>query len=229
MSSDNYIKFGPQETIVQFGTDRGVWKPQPDKPDGGYFFRVFADGRRFACVSKDLERRLLDLNYQSGEQVAISRQTRNRTVMWIVRLLEPATESQPAPAPRPVAKRTPPPLPEAKFAPPPVAWPETEVNGNGHTPKKPNGTAIQPTPAAHGDQTKQQLKEYLFDAVDLVVDTQAYAAKAGLMFTPNFAEIQDIAVSLFIQRSKQSNIEQMDRNQQRRANGGQDPWRQRTQ
>jgi hypothetical protein len=241
--STNYVKFGPQEMVVQFATDKGELKTNEN---GDYFFRGFADGRRFSCINPELERRLIDLNYRAGEQVAIARQTRNRTVIWKVRLIEPDA------APPPVQKRTPPPLPAAmpprsreaerpvrsvpqsippaKYAAPPVAWPETEVNGNGHAAsngnalRKPNGTAA-PTAPTHGDQTKQQLKEYLFDAVDIVIDAQAYAAKLGLLFTPAFAEIQDIATSLFIQRSKQSNIDQMDRNNRARANGGADPWR----
>lgn len=239
MSSENYIKFGPTPMIVQFGTDRGVWKPQPDKPDGGYFFRSFSDGKRFACLNQDLERRILDLNYRAGEQISIARQTRNRSVMWIVSLLEsappassPAPETAVRPAPRPAPKRTPPPLPAAKFAPPPTEWPETQAvapNGNGHAQKKPNGTA-QPAPAPMpsvnaGAAKKNFIQQALFDAVDVAKRTQDYAAEQGFHFTFGAEQIQKIAVSLYIQDGKASNIEQMDRNQQRRAAGGQDPWR----
>lgn len=248
-TNPNYIQFGPSEMIVQFATDKGELRTNTT---GEYFYRKFAGGpteRRFICANPDLERRLIDVGYRAGERVGISRQTRNRSVIWVVRLIDRLVDAPIAPPP--TLKRTPPPLPvlpvpqaaptpgqpgtsrqlpaprlpAEKYAAPPTAWPEMEPYGNGHAPKpvaRAQDNHAAPTPS---DQTKQQLKEYLFDAVDIVIEAQAYAAKSGLLFTPAFAEIQDIATSLFIQRSKQSNIDQMDRNQQRRANGGADPWR----
>jgi hypothetical protein len=149
---------------------------------------------------------------------------------------------QPSVEPEPSIIKQLKPIPPSKYAPPAPVWEDladklqTSVEIVQHqgkdafvTPKKPNGAAADsngtaaPTPARPGIQ--EEMKQFLFDAIDLAVDAQKHAAGKGLLFTPGFAEIQDLATSLFIQRSKQSNIDQMDRNQRARANGGADPWR----
>lgn len=222
--STNYVKFGPVETVVQFATDRGELKTNDN---GDYFFRGFADGSRFACLSPELERRILDLNYRAGEEIGITRQTRNRSVIWKVRLIEPATESEPAPAPRPVQKRTPPPLPESKYAPPPTQWPEFETPANGKT----NGAPAKPPARAEQSHTQPVavprqdsfLGRCLCEALDACKIAQQYAADIGLpiIFAPE--QVQKMGVSIFLERARNGSV--TDRTPQQRANGGADPWR----
>jgi hypothetical protein len=225
--STNYVKFGPVETVVQFATDRGELR---SNDNGDFFFRGFADGSRFACLSPELERRILDLNYRAGEEIGITRQTRNRSVIWKVRLIEPATASEPAPAPRPVQKRTPPPLPESKYAPPPTQWPEFETPANGKTngaPAKPPARAeqshTQPVPQAR-DQAFDEVERCVLRATEIMCKAQNRAVELGCP-TISLEVVQDLACTILIQEGKQNNIALMNRNQQQRANGGADPWR----
>jgi len=161
-NNPNYVKFGPTETVVAFVTDRGELKTNQT---GDYFFRAMVD-RRFACVSPDLERQIIDLRYRANERIGITRTTRNRMVIWKVRRMDApaATGSEeaarpvaaaaiPSPAPTPCpaaieprhatnARRAiaaPSSIPASKYAPPPVAWPEMiEV-----VPAKPTARALE--------------------------------------------------------------------------------------
>jgi hypothetical protein len=228
-SNPNYIKFGPAETIVVFSTDRGELKTNTN---GDYFYRSMAD-RRFCCVNPDLERKLLDLGYRAGEQVGIARQTRNRVVVWNVRMLSVPVEAAPAPptairpAPRPTAKRTPPPLPEAKYAPPPpVAWPETEHAAPASP--KPPARAIDARSSANAlpglDEVVDMMQECLYRAVEVAQRTQARATERGFPLTFSAGDVQDLASTIYIQISKTQNMDRVDRDRAQRAAGGADPW-----
>jgi hypothetical protein len=232
--SGNYIKFGPQEMIVQFAADRGELK---SNDNGEYFLRTFSDGRRFTCASPELERRLLDLDYRAGEQVGITRQTRNRSVIWKVRLIEPApppSESSPRPAARPIPMRTPPAIPEAKYATapppttaqqrtkevPPTAWPEVE------TPTKPvaRATENRTQALAHAlDPIFDEIEQCVLRATDIICKAQKRAVEHGCP-TISLEVVQDLACTIIIQEGKAKNIQAMNRNQSLRANGGADPW-----
>ena len=233
-SNPNFVKFGPTEMIVQFSTDRGEMKTSDN---GEYFFRGMTD-RRFCFVNPDLERKLIDLGYRAGERVGITRQVRNRMAVWAVRLIDaeagPGVAEAPAPptairpAPRPTAKRTPPPLPDAKYAPPPVAWPETEAPAPA-TPK-PVARAIENRPAssiamAGIDELCGAMERCLLKAVDMMAAAQKHAVAQGFSITFQGSDLQDLASTIYIQQSKVSNMDRVDRDRaQQRVAGGQDPW-----
>lgn len=228
-SNSNYVKFGPTEMVVQFATDRGELRTNEN---GEFFLRGFADGKRFTCASPDLERRLADLDYRAGDKVGISRQTRNRSVVWKVRLIEESPNaSQPRPAPPPTPRRMPPPIPEAKYAPPPIAWPEAEAPPR----HKPNGVATAPTqqppqtaasaPYPSVERVCTTMEQCLFSAVDMLAKSQKRAHEQGFNLIFAGSDVQDLASTIYIQLGKESNISLMNRNERLRANGGADPWR----
>lgn len=218
MSNPNYIKFGPQEMIVQFATDRGELKTNEN---GDYFFRGFADRKRFCCASPELEQRLKEINYHAGEQVGIARLTRNRIVIWRVRLIEPATPEAPRPAPRPVEKRTPPPIPPAKYAaPPPVEWPETQ------TPAKPARIEAPRLAPVTPGRLDSPLGRCLCEALDACKIAQEHAAKIGLPTIFGAEQVEKIGVSIFIERTRNGsyNDRKPANRETGRTNGVADAW-----
>lgn len=239
-SNPNYVKFGPTEILARFATDRGELKTNGN---GDYFFRGFADGRRFACLNVDLERRLVDLGYRAGDLVGITRQTRNRAAIWVVRLVEesaadasgtavraagpiaapePANPSRPPAPTRAIATR-PVPIPETKYAPPAPSWAELDAPAA----PKPVARAIESRPAeaplAGGiKHVSGLLLACLCAAIEAARDAQVYANNNGFPLTFSADQVQDLASTVYIQESKQANIRLMNsRDEQRRtASGG---------
>jgi hypothetical protein len=242
-SNPNYVKFGPTEILARFATDRGEIKANGN---GEYFFRTFADGRRFACLNPDLERRLIDLGYRAGELVGITRQTRNRAAIWVVRLVDESSAdasgtavrpaagpvaappaARPAPAARGAATR-PAPIPDAKYAAPAAGWSELDPPAA----PKPATRAIENRPAeapqaAGVAHVSGILRACLCAAIEAARDAQVYANQNGFPLTFSADQVQDLASTLYIQESKQANIRLMNtRDEQRRtAAGGGDAWR----
>lgn len=232
-SNPNYVKFGPTEILARFATDRGELRKNGN---GDFFFRGFADGRRFACLNPDLERRVVDLGYRAGELVGITRQTRNRAAIWIVRLVEESsaeasgTAVRPAgpvaaPAPsatkRAIATRPPAPIPEAKYAAPAPSW--AELENSWTAPPKPAARAAENRPAEAPQavaitHVSGVLRACLCAAIEAARDAQVYANNNGFPLTFSADQVQDLASTLYIQESKQANIRLMNsRDEQRRT------------
>jgi hypothetical protein len=97
-------------------------------------------------------------------------------------------------------------------------------------PAKPPSSAAQANGNGVADPTVMHkvmaaiLESCLCAAIDAAREAQTYASAHGFPLTFGPGEVQDMAISLYIQRFKESNIAQMHQNAQLRANGGANPW-----
>lgn len=230
-SNPNYVKFTEAETVVTFAGDRGQLRRNDT---GEFFYREMADGR-FTCIGEDLERKLIDAGIRAGQQVGITRSTYNRAVIWKVRTIAPVTSIAPTPReattkPKPAAHG----LPERVYAspqpgrdghavtmaPPAPVFPECEpINTVVTAPRRdgqvvttsPANLSIEPAPADGG-----LLGRCLCEALNACKVAQAHAAAIGTAMTFDSGDVERMAVSIFIERTRNgSAIERMPANQAR--------------
>ena len=207
--SINYVTFGPTERVVIFATDRGQLR---SNDSGQFFFRKFTDGK-FTCCSPDLERQLIDSGVRAGQPIGITRALYNRCVTWKVRAIGQLAE-MPAPVPssttrKPQAKPSSG-LPEQLYAkpePPAPVWDDVQ-NATGA-----NGV-VQSAPSATGQTNGVQhteaitpadgglLGRCLVQALDACKVAQAHAATIGMAMTFDSGDIERMAVSLLIERTR---------------------------
>jgi hypothetical protein len=200
-SSPNYVKFGPAELVVTFATDRGQLRTNDA---GEFFYREFTDGR-FCCASPDLERQLIQAGVRAGQQVGITRTTYNRAVIWRVRSIRQVAqmprEASTTSKPKPIAHELPAHL-YAKPEPPAPVFPECETPATS-TPK-----TEQPTPDTVPSLTGEGglLGRCLCEALNACKVAHAHADKVGLPVTFGPSEIERMAVSIFIERTRYGSV-----------------------
>jgi hypothetical protein len=218
-SSPNYVKFGPAEMVVMFATDRGQLRTNDA---GEFFYREFTDGR-FCCASPDLERQLIQAGVRAGQQVGITRSTFNRAVIWRVRMIGTVAEMPRTVRAAAHSKPRSNGLPErfyAKIEPPLPVWDglvaaQDSIAANGTDPSKCVPSATSQTPLmANGVQHPEAitppdgglLGRCLCEALNACKVAHAHADKVGLPVTFGPAEIERMAVSIFIERTRYGSV-----------------------
>ena len=221
INSPNYVKFGPTETIVTFAKDRGELRRNDT---GEFFFRELSDGK-FTCAAPDLERQLINAGVRAGVPIGITRTMYNRCVTWKVRAIGQVAEIAPAARPsttsKPKAKPTG--FPERLYStpePPALVFPECEpanhpINGGAGLEVNADGQLIaaraQPSAlngvphAEAGVQTPVAgglLGRCLVEALDACRVAQSHAAAIGMAMTFDSGDVERMAVSIFIERTR---------------------------
>lgn len=218
-SNPRYLQFTRQETVVAFSTDRGQLRTNDN---GEFFFRETPDGR-FTCCSPDLERRLLNLNYHASEQVGITREPYGRSVIWKVRRIgAPVAEM-----PQPKSASRKPPARSNGFPKRLYAKVDTAANENDQAkafpstaPQHPAGNSgleanqpITPAVAVQGparegpilaapamqSSSSNLITRCLVAAVDAAATATVHAKHIGFDLSFGPAEVERIAVTLYIQ------------------------------
>ena len=192
-SNPKYVTFGPTETVVTFATDRGQLRTNDA---GEFFFREMTDGR-FTCASPDLERQLKTAGVRAGQPIGITRALYNRSVTWKVRAIGQVAE-MPSPVPasttrKPTAKPSNG-LPDQLYAkpePPAPVFPECEPSRDG-----------QPLPNIEPAADGGLLGRCLCEALNACKVAHAHATAIGLPTTFGPGEIERMAVSVFIERTR---------------------------
>lgn len=212
---------------------------------GTQYYRQTTDGR-VVYLQPFVEQRLLEMEIKPGERVQIGKmevtEGRKKGIRWEIKRVDPPSDQTSDPAqPSHLAKNVPaapvktvpkndqvqsttPRIPPQRVAPAPAIPVQNTATAAQPEPSPFEQPLEDPKPVVH-TQTSNILRSCLMSAIDAARDAQQYAARVGfpLVFGPQ--EVQDMAISLYIQMSKQANINLMNRNAELRANGGTDPWR----
>jgi hypothetical protein len=213
VSHPNYVAFRPAETIVTFATDRGQLRTNDT---GDFFFREFTNGK-FTCASPDLERQLINAGVRAGFLVGITRSTFNRAVIWKVRIIAPVAKM---PGTIPAATNGKPNgLPErlyAKVEPPAPVWDGLAVNlpaVNEAGRSKNASSAAGALFVGNGAHTETitggdggLLGRCLSEALNAARVAQAHAAAIGLSMLFGAGEVERMAVSIFIERTRYGSV-----------------------
>jgi hypothetical protein len=210
--SPNYLAFEyDKEVVVTLKEDRGRLS---ENDYGEFFARNFADGR-FTCASPDLERRLLDVGAKAGSVVSITKERYGRSAVWVVKLLGASQNHQNGHANGVDHAWND--LPAEKYAPSPadgdlvakLAESVAMVEASKVSPAISKSTCQQ-------TQVDDLLTRCLIAAIDSAKAAQSHASAIGfpLVFGPD--QVEALAACLYIQSSKQTNINLMHRNEELR-------------
>jgi hypothetical protein len=194
ISNPNYVAFGPIETVVTFATDRGQLRTNDT---GDFFFREFTNAK-FTCASPDLERQLIDAGVRAGVPVGITRVSFNRAVIWKVRIVTPVTEMTVPAASNGHSKANG--LPARVYAkpdPPAPVW-------DGLPLATPDATVINGSEPSHAGGGL--LGRCLVEALDACKVAHAHASAIGLPTTFGPGEVERMAVSIFIERTRYGSV-----------------------
>ncbi len=156
-------------------------------PDGTpviQWFRKTKDGDS-VYLSPYVEQELIAMDYRAGEHVTICKRVQGNTTRWEV--YRPGESPERPLAGQPIAQRAP--ARPVNVAQPPRSTTPATVT--------PTGTAA------------TIMQNCLKTAVDQALWTVEYAKSKGLLLTPEFAAIKEMANTLFIQHSKAGNIRAM--------------------
>lgn len=212
MATNNplHVEFSNRsETVCAFSHDRGLLKTNSY---GDYFFRKTTDGR-FACLSSELERIILDLGIKAGERVGIKKSIHNRVTTWHVRRMDAPVET-PVPERKVFPHNGKPvnePLPERCYAQPAAEIATTVPDKSWEDVPQAPETDL--------------LTRCLCEAITAAKTGQAHAAAIGFPLTFSSSDVQDLASTIFIQRCRDGYVPSKPAGRQLTNGVAQDAWR----
>lgn len=211
--------------VLAFCHDRG--KPAESRFPGAetQFFRN-VEGMKCAYLAPSLEDILVNhLHYRAGELVSIcKRKTAAGAFYWEVDFAN-VRPDPPPPAPahreptRPLPRARSVEFPENKYFTPraaPIELPEVAPSTPASSAAHVNGAPINRETAPRGVMATT-LEQCLCAAIDAAREAQVYATNNGFPLTFSADQVQDLASTLYIHQSKQSNIALMHRNEELRS------------
>jgi hypothetical protein len=214
---------------------------------GTQYFRQTTDGRG-VYLQPFVEKRLLELEIKPGQRVSIckaeTKDGRKKGIRWDIKRVDPPAETAPASPGKPgqPAKITPAPQrttvePNVQVQSNTPRMPAQRAQPNPPQPVQTASTAAQPEPdpilEARRPLVQTQMSATMAScfiaAIDALIVARDYAQSKSIDLRLHLeitgGELQDLATSIYIAQSKQSNINLMNRNQNLRAtNGGTEPW-----